>query len=137
MSSTNPDSKPANLITAWTQRDWCWIVVFMVFLQRILDPVFPNWVAFIGLCLKTIPSARERAVLALARTSKQAYLNNTSIQTDAARDKTSRSKPGTSFQTQPNSEYRILAANVLHYHDRLCYNNVRQAYQRNSLSLFE
>jgi len=83
MSSTNPDSKPANLITAWTQRDWCWIVVFMVFLQRILDPVFPNWVAFIS------------------------------------------------------SEYRILAANVLHYHDRLCYNNVRQAYQRNSLSLFE
>lgn len=44
MSSTNPDSKPANLITAlrlrsgqaWTQRDWCWIVVFMLFLQRIL-----------------------------------------------------------------------------------------------------
>ncbi len=83
MSSTNPDSKPANLITAWTQRDWCWIVVFMVFLQRILDPDFPNWIAFIS------------------------------------------------------SENRILAANVLHYHDRLCYNNVRQAYQRNSLSLFE
>jgi len=39
--------------------------------------------------------------MALARTSKQAYLNNTSMQTDAARDKTSRSKPGTSFQTQP------------------------------------
>jgi hypothetical protein len=34
-----------------------------------------------------------------------------------------------------SSEYRIPAANVLHYHDRLCYNNVRQAYQRNSLSL--
>ena len=34
MSSTNPDSKPANLITAWTQRDWCWIVVFTVFSQR-------------------------------------------------------------------------------------------------------
>ncbi len=137
MSSTNPNSKPANLITALTQRDWCWIVVFMVFLQRILEPVFPNWIAFIGLCLKTIPSARERAVLALVRTSKQAILNNTSMQTDAARDKTSRSKPGTSFQTQPCSEYRILSANVLHYHDRLCYNNVRQAYQRNSLSLFE
>jgi hypothetical protein len=101
MSSTNPDSKPANLITAWTQRDWCWNVVFMVFMQRILEPVFPNWVAFIGLCLKTIPSVRERAVLALARTSKQAYLNNTSMQTDAARDKTSHSKPGTSFQSQP------------------------------------
>jgi len=83
MSSTNPDSKPANLITAWTQRDWCRVVVFMVFLQRILDLVFPNWIAFIS------------------------------------------------------SENRILAANVLHYHDRLCYNNVRQAYQRNSLSLFE
>ncbi len=137
MSSTNPDSKPANFITAWAQRYWCWIVVFMLLLQRNLDPVFPNWVAFIGLCLKTIPSARERAVLALVRTSKQAYSNNTSMQTDAARDKTSRSKPGTSFQTQPISEYRILAANVLHYHDRLCYNNVKQAYQRNSLSMFE
>jgi hypothetical protein len=45
MSSTNPDSKPANLITAWTQRDWCWIVVFMVFLQRIPDLDFP--VAFL------------------------------------------------------------------------------------------
>jgi len=54
---------------------------FMVFLQRILNPDFPNWLAFIS------------------------------------------------------SEYRILAANVLHYHDRLCYNNLRQAYQRNSLSL--
>jgi len=48
MSSTNPDSKPANLITVWTQRDWCWIVVFMVFLQRILDPDFPNWIALIS-----------------------------------------------------------------------------------------
>ena len=37
MSSTNPDSKPANLITARTQLDWCWIVVFMLFLQGILD----------------------------------------------------------------------------------------------------
>ncbi len=83
MSSTNPNSKPANLITAWTQRDWCWIVVFMVFLQKILDPVFPNWIVFIS------------------------------------------------------SEYRILTANVLHYLDRLCYNNVKQAYQRNSLSMFE
>ena len=54
-----------------------------------------------------MPSARERAVLALARTSKQAYLNNTSMQTDAARDKTSRSKPGTSFQTQPNGNILI------------------------------
>jgi len=43
--------------------------------------------------------------LALTRTSKQAYLNNTSMQTDAARDKTSRSKPGTSFQTQPKDIY--------------------------------
>ncbi len=90
MSSTNPNSKPANLITAWTQRVWCWNVVFMVFLQRILDPVFPNWIVFIS------------------------------------------------------SENRIFAANVLHYLDRLCYNNVRlcynnvkQAYQRNSLSMFE
>ena len=56
MSSTNPDSKPANLITAlrlrsgqaWAQRDWCWIVVFTAFLQRILNPDFPNWIALIS-----------------------------------------------------------------------------------------
>jgi len=29
MSSTNPDSKPANFITAWTQRDWCWTVFLL------------------------------------------------------------------------------------------------------------
>ncbi len=29
-SRTNPDSKPANVITGWTQRDWCGIVFFYV-----------------------------------------------------------------------------------------------------------
>jgi len=44
MSSTNPDSKPANLITAlrlrsgqaWTQRDWCWIVFLCYFCRELL-----------------------------------------------------------------------------------------------------
>jgi len=83
MSSTNPDSKPANLITDRTQRDWCWNVVFMLFLQRIINTDFPNWVSLIS------------------------------------------------------REYKILTAILLHYHDYLRYNRLRQAYQRNSLSLFE
>jgi len=76
-------------------------VVGKISLYMAVGDLVSNGKCQIRLCLKTIPSARERAVLALARTSKQAYLNNTSMQTDAARDETSRSKPGTSFQTQP------------------------------------
>jgi len=50
------------------------------------------------LCLKTPSWARERAVFRLTKTAKQAILVVSSMEPDAVRQKTSRSKPDRVFR---------------------------------------
>jgi len=58
------------------------------------------------LCLKTPSSARERAVFHLTKTAKQAILAVSSMQPDAVRRKTSRSKPDRVFRQSLRQENR-------------------------------